>query len=205
MTFYHGSPISGIKELGTRSTTHDKTKSYAVYLTPNRAYALFYIRDLEINHVTCCVTTEGYIRYYEQFPDQLKKLYQGINGYLYICNQESHFEKTNTLDVWVSRIPALVERVEYIADVYDEILKYENVGSVKVVRYETLTDERKQEIYEMMVYSIYKNNRTLKDTKKSAFYSDNFPEAWQYVVEHPEDRQIKIDDWEKKKQSPAHH
>lgn len=199
MIFYHGSPIAGITELGTRSHTHDETKTSATYLTPNRAYALFYIRDLEINHVTCGVTAKGYIHYYEQFPDQLRKLYQGTSGYLYICKKESHFEKTNTRDVWVSKIPVAVERVEYLADVYNEILTCEKEGVVKVIRYETLTDENKQDIYEMMVHSIYKNNRTFKDTKKSAFYRDNFPEAWQYIVDHPEDRQIKIEEWERKR------
>ncbi|MDD4356665.1 MAG: hypothetical protein PHN98_05380, partial [Smithellaceae bacterium] len=63
MIFYHGSPIAGITELGTRSHTHDGTKTSAVYLTPNCAYALFYIRDLGINYVTCGVTEEGYILY----------------------------------------------------------------------------------------------------------------------------------------------
>lgn len=50
MTFYHGSPVANIIELGTRSFTHDETKSSAVYLTPNRVYALFYIRDLDVNY-----------------------------------------------------------------------------------------------------------------------------------------------------------
>ena len=86
MTFYHGSIIPGITELGTNSLMHDESKTIIVYLTPNRAYVLFYIRDLEINHVTCGVTDEGFIRYDEQFPDQLEKIYKGVNGYLYHCN-----------------------------------------------------------------------------------------------------------------------
>lgn len=77
MIMYHGSPMAGITELGTLSKTHDETASSAVYLAPNRAYTLFYIRDLEINYVTCGVTEQGYIRYDENFPGQLRTLYEG--------------------------------------------------------------------------------------------------------------------------------
>ena len=76
--------MPGITELGTNSLTHDESKTIIVYLTPNRAYALFYISNLEINHVTCGVTDEGFIRY-DELMEELRKslLHNKENGILY--------------------------------------------------------------------------------------------------------------------------
>ncbi len=65
------------------SKNHVDAAKPVVYFTPNRAYALFYIRDREINWVTCGVKEDGVIRYDERFPDQLKTIYQGVSGYVY--------------------------------------------------------------------------------------------------------------------------
>lgn len=194
MILYHGSPVAGITYLGTLSRMHDETASSAVYLTPNRAYAFFYIRDLEINYVTCGVTSEGYIRYNENFPGQLRTLYDGKSGFLYKCGSNDSFEKTSTSDVWVSKKPVCVRDCEEVRDTYAEILKCEADGLVKVVRYETLSDERKFEIYEMILHSIYKNNYTASTSKKAMFYKDNFPQEWNYAVAHPDERQRNLEE-----------
>lgn len=199
MIFYHGSPVADITELGTRSFTHDDTKSSAVYFTPNRAYALFYIRDLDVNYVTCGVTAEGYIRYDERFSGQLKTLYSGRSGYLYKCVNNGSFEQTQTRDVWVSKNPIGIESVEFIPDVYKEILKYEATGDIKVIRYETLTDEEKHDIYRMIVCSLYKSGLTDKNTTKANFYRDNFSKAWEFVKSHPEMKQTILEEWEKRR------
>lgn len=75
---YHGSTISGLAALRPDAKG-------AVFLTPNSTYALFYIRDREINWVTCAVGTDGIVRYEEQFPNQLRTIYGGIGGYIYAC------------------------------------------------------------------------------------------------------------------------
>lgn len=198
MTLYHGSPVGDINELGALSNAHNETKSPVVYLTPNRVYALFYIRDVEINYVTCGVTADGYIRYDEQFPEQLRVLYEGMCGYLYKCEIADDFEKTATRDVWVSQNPVPVEEVEFIPDVYKEILKCEAAGTVKVIRYETLSSEQKQQMVDMAVHYIYKHDLIESDSKKAAFFQRNFSEAWNYVANHPEQRQINLDAWDSK-------
>lgn len=198
MTMYHGSPLAGITVLGTLSRTHGETTFSAVYLTPNRAYALFYIRDLEVNYVTCGVTKNGSIRYDEYFTGQLRTLYEGKNGFIYKCKNNDNFEKTSTNDVWVSKTPVTITDVEKISDVYAEILKCEAAGLIKVVRYETLSEKRKSEIYEMILHSIYMNNYPALASKKSMFYKENFPQAWNYAVAHPEQRSINLDEWDRR-------
>ncbi|HBL84396.1 MAG: hypothetical protein A2Y17_04790 [Clostridiales bacterium GWF2_38_85] len=198
MTFYHGSSIAGIAEIGAKSEINEREKAPVVYLTPNRAYALFYIRDLEVNFVTCGVTAAGYIRYDERFPDQLRMLYKGKSGYLYKCGESTDFKTTSTRGVWVTKNPVLVEGVEYIPDVYEEILKYEATGEVRVIRFETLTDGQKQDIFDMLVNYIYKNDMINQFTRKAEFYRNNFPDAWDYVVRHPDEKQTRIDEWNKR-------
>jgi len=198
MTMYHGSPVAGITELGTLSKTHDETASSAVYLTPNRAYALFYIRDLEINYVTCGVTAEGYIRYDENFAGQLRTLYEGKSGFLYKCEDSDSFEKTSTRDVWVSKNPVSVTGIEEVADAYAKIMKCEAAGLIKVNRYESLSEERKRDIYEMILHSIYKSNYTMSTSKKAMFYKDYFPQAWNYAATHPDERQTNLDEWDRR-------
>lgn len=66
--YYHGTTTPGITELRANP---------AAYLTPNRAYALFYIIDKEINWVTCGVKEDGIVHYDERFKNQAQKLYAG--------------------------------------------------------------------------------------------------------------------------------
>lgn len=189
MIFYHGSPLAGITELGTRSVTHDQAKASVVYLTPNRAYALFYIRDLDVNYVTCGVTADGFIRYDERFPEQLRTVYKGKSGYLYHCAVGDGLEETSTRDVWVSHSPVPVGYTEFIPDVYEEILKYEETGQVKVMRYETLTAEQKQDVRDMILHSVYKYISKKTISKKAAFYKEHFQAEWNYALSHPEEEE----------------
>jgi hypothetical protein len=71
--FYHASNIKNLRELLPLSTMHGGGEKVC-YVTPVRAYALFYLRDMEINHVTCWVSGEGVVGYEEQFPNQLKTI-----------------------------------------------------------------------------------------------------------------------------------
>ena len=85
---YHASNIGNLTEIKPLSKLHASGETVA-YFTPIRAYALFYLRDMEINHVTCSVNKDDVVVYHEQFSNQLKTLYQGRSGYLYICENKT--------------------------------------------------------------------------------------------------------------------
>ena len=174
--FYHASNVGELKELLPLSTAHGSGDKVC-YFTPVRAYALFYLRDMEINHVTCGISESGVIVYNEQFPDQLKTIYQGRSGYLYTCENDGGIIAAHTNGVWAARQPIKVVNAEFIADVYAEILKAERSGEVSVVRYESLSDEKKREIIEMMKNYIVKNNLLKNDSRKARFFKDNFPKS----------------------------
>jgi len=176
--FYHASNNGNLKELLPLSTLHGSNEKVC-YVTPLRAYALFYLRDMDINHVTCGVSKDSIVIYDEQFPNQLEKIYHGRSGYLYTCENGSQITAGHTKGVWVLRQPTKISAVEHIKDVYAEILEAENAGKVRVNRYSTLSDARKSEITEMMKNYIIERNFLVKDSPKARFFAENFPQAWE--------------------------
>ena len=175
--FYHASNISNLTKLLPLSTVRGSDEKVC-YFTPVRAYALFYLRDMDINHVTCGVSDKGTVVYYEQFPNQVKTIYQGRNGYIYACKNDDSITMTPTNGVWAANKPVTIAAIEYIDDVYAEILKAENSGEVQIIHYESLSDEKKQEIVDMMRNSIIKNNFLTSSTPKARFYAQNFLQSW---------------------------
>lgn len=180
--FYHASNIGGLNELLPLSKMHGDNAQIC-YFTPNRAYALFYLRDMEINHVTCGVDENGIVVYHEQFPNQLAVIYGNRCGYIYTCDDHSKIKLGHTGGVWVATEPIKVLQIEFIDNVYDEIIKAEQSGAVKVNHYEDLSDEKKAEIVEMMKQSILKNGLLFKDTEKSRFFKQYFPSSWKVAEE----------------------
>ncbi len=195
--YYHGT-TEELTVLNAVSKDHADAQNSVIYLTPNRAYALFYIRDREINWVTCGVKEDGVIRYDERFPDQLKTIYQGVSGYLYTCEDNGLFVASKTREIWICNQSVSITGREFISDVYDEILKCEKSGLVNIRRYETLPEDDKQDVFDMMVHLIFKNDWVNSISKKAVFFQKHFPEAWEYVKMHPERRQDVLDAWAEK-------
>jgi len=174
--YYHASNIENLTEILPFSRLHESREQVA-YFTPFRAYALFYLRDMEINHVTCGVNLTGISIYHEQFPNQLEILYQNRSGYLYIC-ENKNMELGHTNGVWVAYCPVIPSRVDFIVDVYAEILKAEQSGEVQIIRYGSLSSEKKNDYVNMMKEEILKNGYLASNLPKALFFKDNFPESW---------------------------
>lgn len=182
---YHGSVVSGIKEIKPLSVLHGSDKR-VVYLTDNIPYALFYIWDKERNHcegkhVTAWIK-DGTSFYEEQFPDQMKIFYGGVSGYLYACpftpdimaveNREHMYYSTENTET---------ERVDCIPDVYGELIKYEALGELKVRRYNEQSEQRQNELTDLIAAAIIKEN-AFNDKAKSEFYKRFFDKAWEKAV-----------------------
>ncbi|MDD2361842.1 MAG: hypothetical protein PHV32_10920 [Eubacteriales bacterium] len=176
--FFHASNIGGLQEVQPLSKMHGGNEKVC-FFAPSRVYALFYLRDMEINHVTCGVGKDGIPVYHEQFPSQLSKIYSGRSGYLYSCEKGDLIKQGHTAGVWIATEPVKIVESEYIDDVYAEIVKAELRGEARVIRYQDLTDGKKKEISEMIKNSILKNRLLYSVTAKSLFFKQNFPEAWQ--------------------------
>ena len=186
MTFYHGTMQAGLTELESRSKDHGGGGP-VVYATASAAYALVYIRDLEIDWVTAGVDAGGVVRYDERFEDQLRVLYQGVSGYVYTLT-DSGFEPTAKRGVWVSRTCTPVASARFVPDVYTEMLECEARGALAVNRFSALSPDARQANHDTMVTDLYLTDPGKISACKAAFYQTYFAEAWEHVQAHPEGR-----------------
>ena len=153
------------------------------YVTPIKAYALFFLRNKEINHVTCEVSSKGKVIYNEQFPNQLKKAYQGRKGYLYTCANDGSIAEAHAPGIWSTTKSVFIASFEYIGDVYAEILNAEKLDIVKIIRYETLSDKEKQKISYFVKKFIIEGGLLASDTAKARYYAENYPQPWKEAKE----------------------
>ena len=68
MPFYHASNIEGLKEIRPLSKSKDKNcEEKVAYFTTLKTDALFYIRDMDANHVTSDVVEDNIVECHEFF------------------------------------------------------------------------------------------------------------------------------------------
>jgi len=177
MIFYHASSIGNLKEILPLSKDKGSDDKVA-YFTPMRAYALFYLRDMEVNHVSAGMVSENKIISHEFFQDQLRTIYQGRSGYIYACENGDTITLAHTTGIWSAREPVAVTTMEYIDDVYDQITQEVAAGSVQLIRFESLSEEEKQKNTEIMKNYILENNFLTTDSAKARFWAKHYTQAW---------------------------
>ncbi|MGL5753085.1 MAG: hypothetical protein ACRCXT_21260 [Paraclostridium sp.] len=183
---YHGSSHFGITELEARSKLHNTDKK-VVYLTENIPYALYYIWDNEHNGYSEKYVT-GWIKndsayYEEQFPNQLKTFYKGVSGYLYCISKTSDIQPVDNREcMYYSLENVVVDKVEYINDVYDELLKYEELGKFKVLRYNEQSKKRQDELIDLISMHIMESNFFRSNEATAKFMKKHFVEAWEKAI-----------------------
>lgn len=180
--FYHGSDYFGITELEVRSKLHNTDKK-VVYLTDNIPYALYYIWDKEHNGYSGKYITgwikDGIAYYEEQFPNQLKTFYKGVSGYLYRISKNSHIKSVDSREcMYYSLANAVVDKADYIIDVYEELLKYEASGKFKVLRYNEQSEKRQGELINFISTDIVNSDFFKDNEEKAQFMKKYFVEAW---------------------------
>ena len=131
-TFYHGSVIGGLDVILANATSHVDGSKVA-YFTTDRIYALVCCRSKEENFVTMG-PSDGIQHYFERFPDQLKVMYDGKEGFLYRPVSSANLKNTKG-HTWESSVDVPVVLAEHIPNVYAEILREEAAGNVIVHRY----------------------------------------------------------------------
>ncbi len=190
MILYHGSIASGINEIRANSFLHGTNDTRVVYLTDNRAYALFYIWDSNLNlkrekHITAWVK-DGIVFYEEQFPEQLKTFYNNVQGYVYSVNRDNSFRPVdNKESMWYSESQATVHDTERISNVYSELCKYEKEGQLKVIRFDDVAKQRIEVLYNHIADNIIKKGLLeLSDDSDALFYQKYFPNAWKTAMEN---------------------
>lgn len=172
MRLFHGTTEANLQIL--LPTSRDRQGDPVLYLTDNRVYGLFYIRDREIDFVTCGVDEQGIVHYDEKFKDQLKILYQGKSGYIYATEQDAQASKIN--GIYTFQGQAKVTSPEYIPDVYEVIRREIELGHVEFLSYEELTEEQRVLNHQGIVHMI---KNVPMNPVKEAFVREYFPDAWE--------------------------
>ena len=182
---YHASSVPGIDTLKAVSTLHGSGGEKVVYLTESLPYSLFYIWDAVRNkkpgkHVTCWLKN-GIVYYEEQFPDQLRTFYEGVSGYVYSAEaSESCEPMPDRESMWFSRNDIRVEASFLIENVYAEIMRYVQLGQIKVIPFCEVSPEKIRMLYDHMVQQIIANGwLDHPEYPDAVFYRTYFPSVWE--------------------------
>lgn len=130
--FYHGSVVGGLDTILANAKSHVDGRKVA-YFTTDRVYALVCCRSRQENFVTMG-PRDGIQHYFERFPDQLKVMYDGKEGFLYRPVSPANLKNTKA-QTWESLVDVPVVLDERIPNVYPEILSEEAAGNVIIHRY----------------------------------------------------------------------
>jgi len=175
MTYYHCSPISGLKMLKPGVPVYFD-KPTRVYLSTLLPMALLYgIRNFEY---TYGYTKDGQIYYEEYFPDALKILYQGQSASLYICDP-SQVETTRIPNevVTASDVPVLEEIC--IPDVYEALLEQERKGALMIRKYQQLDERMLTWIRKAEKEEILKRDLLNRGGPMAEYMKCHYPQSWE--------------------------
>ena len=159
-TYYHATNIKDIDVLKPHISNHNKA---LIYFSSKRENVLVYLsnaiekfcKETNFKHDGYFTpwgpygfTEDGLIQLEEYYPNALEETYKGVSGYIYsTTNVENIDSLSNIKDVYVTDKETKIENVEYIIDAYEEILKAEQEGLIKIVRYEEFIKVKKDWLY----------------------------------------------------------
>ena len=85
--------------------------------------------------------------------------------------------------MWLSKNDVPIQKTEFIHNVYEEMLRYEQIGKVKILRYTSLSETDKSKLVDRMVgYIIRKNLISFPECEEAKFVSTYFIEAWKKAI-----------------------
>lgn len=169
--FYHGSIIGGLDTILANSKSH-MDGSRVAYFTEDRVYALVCCRSREENLVTMG-PRDGVQHYFERFPDQLRVIYGGKEGFIYRPVSAGTLEHTRD-HTWESHEDVPVVLHEYVPDVYAAILGEEKAGNVVINRYDEIDPaEQKDHANHLRDYAMNNPQLTYRD-----FLIEHFSPLW---------------------------
>ncbi len=161
--YYHGSKTKNIEILKPSMSIHGDDY---VYLTTSKAVALIYtVNAIEVyfkqNYLECNQKFQPWYSYgfdenqipviEEYYPNATYETYHNQSGYIYICEKpKTYSNPTNIHNAIVTKEHVKIIDSIFIPDIYDEILKLEKDGVIKIKRYENMTDSYLSHIYNMI-------------------------------------------------------
>ena len=174
MTYYHCSPISGIKILEPKSPKlFDKPSR--VYMATLLPMALMY--GVQNYEYTYGYTPERQIRFEEYFPDELAVLYQGKSASVYLCKPET-VETTRIPNEVVSEQPVMVLEEILIPDVYEALLEQERSGNLLIRRFSEQSERMLAWVRKVEKETILEKNLLENPGQMADYYRTHYPDSW---------------------------
>ena len=182
MTFYHCSPVSGLKVLEP-SKPESFDKPARVYMTTLLPMALMYsIRNYEYTYGYM----DGQIHLDEYFPNALEILYRGKSASLYLCDPEST-ESTRIPNEAISETAVPVISETFIPDACEALLEQERLGTLVIHRYHELSEGMLNWIRRVEADGIRKSYLLNSPGPMADYYREHYPESWAIVEREQED------------------
>lgn len=182
--YYHASKTGNINILKPSISNHKKEY---VYFSDKRENILIYVsnpiekycRENNFNYkdkynwfAPYGFNKDGILCYEEYYPNLLYESYYGVSGYIYHVKSNNEIKPLKDIrNVYVSENPVPVDKIEYIDNVYNELLKEETNGKIKIIRYKDLTEDRKKQIKEIITKDYLEN---INDLPTKYFYENHF-------------------------------
>lgn len=177
MTYYHGSPVMGLKVLKPAKPAFSE-KPEQVYLTTLLPMALLY--GVQNYEYTYGFTREGQIYLDEYFPNALEVLYRGKQASVYVCDPVQ-VEKGRIPNEVVSAMQVPVTREMVIPDLYEALLEQEKLGTLVIRRYETLPPKMLEWICKVEADGIRQSDLLHTSGPMAEYYRIHYPESWKLV------------------------
>ena len=184
--YYHASKIRDLEYLKPAVSMHQAS---LVYLSKKRENVLVYLSNAVEKYCRESgfaydgafqkwgpygFDEDGIIRLEEYYPDALRTSMQGESGYIYCAEDVKIIPfETGIRDVVVSKDPVRVCGYEFIPDAYEAILDAEKQGKLRVLRYDELS-ERKKEWIGKTVTEEYESSGDHPEYRH--FLLDHFPD-----------------------------
>ena len=182
MDFYHGTQVGNITELVPFSSPGSNIKEAVVYLSTKRQIALHYASDYKKLPFSSPMLDiqEDCIVYQEMYSDALELSCKGVGGYIYhVIGEYEMSEDHGVKTCAISRKAVPVNDVEYIADIYDEIMKYKGQGKFIYEKYEDLLQYRHDIIRGHFIRYIKRDNIIINpDHPHYNLLQEKFPVYW---------------------------
>lgn len=161
--FYHASSVKGIKLLEPRTSNHNIP---LIYFSEKRENVLVYLSNAvekfckETGFAYSGVwhkwasygfDNNGILTLEEYYPNALLETYKGVSGYIYSAENVNNSGDNICIPYAVtSREAVKISGCEFVEDAYEEIIKAEANGLIKVTRFEQMNEGKQKWIANIM-------------------------------------------------------
>ncbi len=146
MLLYHASPVGGLKMLTPHVSNHGRA---LVYLSARRENVLVYLsnavekycRETGFAHAgrwekwgPYGFDPDGVQRLEEYYPNALEETYAGVSGYLYGAEADAA-PLPDVPFAYASERAVRVVSCEFVPDAYEAVIRAEQAGLLRILRY----------------------------------------------------------------------